>query len=274
MATIPKKKASLVLSLLILTLVLTGCHIFDSDRRDRTRALDSDVIFNLSEGYKDYLVIDEPRIRLLLRTEVIYGCCNYSILSDVSFEPRGIGVDIRGIYTPEICLTATGPAKYSLLFDIQNGIYLLTFSNGDFTDRYTLEVTDSFIRISEVASQFTKPEYKLYWRYPPNSFAYLCGTTHGTMWIWEDFLNVLLDELELEKFEFPNTGVIPYPHSTSGYYVNMPGLYFTYDDETDFEKAGELLKAYSKDVISNYSGVGITLVNWKNKRYLSWLYTE
>ena len=39
-----------------------------------------------------------------------------------------------------------------------------------------------------------------------------------------------------------------------------------------FDKAGEILKEYTKNNITQNSGIGISLINWNNKQYLSWLF--
>ena len=70
---------------------------------------------------------------------------------------------------------------------------------------------------------------------------------------------------------FPEYGQIPYPASSDGHYYEMPAKYFIYENERDFETAGEILRVYSNNIVSQYEGVGIKLINWKNKIYRSWL---
>ena len=59
-----------------------------------------------------------------------------------------------------------------------------------------------------------------------------------------------------------------------GHHYDMPAKYFFYEKDEDFDKAGEILKSYTQNVIAQYSGVGISLINWKNKKYLSWLFDD
>ena len=239
--------------------------------------IEGNVIFSIQEGYQDHDSISEPSIMLSMATEEIYGCCNYSIISKITVQSNKISIDFLGIYVPEICLTAFGPAGSTSFLDISNGEYPLYFSSyRSGTDRYILTVTDSSIKITEDLSQFTKPELKLFWRYPPNSFAYLCGTTTETSWICEDFLDTLLSEIDLEEFQFPDSGEIPYPRSSMGHDYDMPAKYFFYERDEDFDKAGVILKSYTQNVIVQYSGkwlpFGISLISWKNKKHLSWTF--
>lgn len=183
-----------------------------------------------------------------------------------------ISIDLLGISVPEVCLTAFGPARSTSYLNISIEEYLVYFSYRGVTDKYVLTVFDSSLGINEETSRFTKPELKLFWRYPPNSFAYLCGTMNETSWICDDFLDTLLGAINLEEFQFSDSGRIPYPCSSSGSYYNMPVKYFYYEKEEDFDKAGEKLKSYTQNVVKPYLGIGIELINWKNKKFYSWLF--
>lgn len=263
------------LSCLILILsffTLMSCDIFDHG--DNIIAIEGDIIFSVKEGYKHYDSICEPSILLSMETEKIYGCCNFTIESEIGIYDSKILIDISGIYVPEICLTALGPATSKSFLDVSNGEYLLELSYEGITDIYTLIVTNSYIKVTEVESQFTIPTFNLFWRYPSNSFAYVCGTTHKTSWIYEDFIDTLLSKIDLVEFHFPDSGVLCYPCSSAGHHNDMPVKYFFYDDEEYFDYEGEILESYTQGVMSQYSGVGISLINWKNKKYYSWLFDK
>ena len=273
MNTLPKIKM-LALFLFATSLLLSpGCDIFDSSE-GTLRPIEGNVVFSIQERYKDHALIAEPSIMLSMVTEKIYPCCNWSILSEMAVRNNEIFIDFLGIYVPEGCLTALGPAISSSFLEISTGEYSIYFSYRNITDKYFLFVTDSSIKITEDTSQFTKPKFELFWRYPPKSFAYLCGTTTETFWICEDLLDTLLSKINLEEFQFPDSGEIPYPCSSAGHYHDMPAKYFFYEKDEDFDKAGKILKSYTQNVIMQYSGVGISLISWKNKRYLSWLFED
>lgn len=248
-----------------LLVAFLGCDlIYPVKKQTSLNSVEGNIIFSVKEGYEKN--DSEPKIMLSMFTEKIYSCANYRIIPDIEVQGNEIFVNILGIEVPDICLTALGPATSVSFLNISNGKYSLYFSCEGRTDKYILTVTDSSIQVFEDAtdtSRFTKPGFKLYWRYPRNSFVYSCVTTYETSWICQDFLDTLLSQIRLREFQFPDSGVIPYPRSAR---------YFIYEKEEDFDKAGEILKSYTKRVISRYSGVGIALINWKNKFYYSWLF--
>jgi hypothetical protein len=251
-------------------LVHLNCKIFDSSDEE-IKPIEGFIEFSVLEKHKEYDTVCEPNIMLSMATEKIYPCCNWSIISDVTLQNNQIFVTISGIYIPEICLTALGPATSRDFLDIPNGEYSLYLSYRNTVDRYTLSVTDSYIETYNITTQFTTPKFKLFWRYPINSFAYICGTTTETSWAYEDFLDTLLSKIPLEEFLFPKSGRIPYPESGDGHNYDPPAKYFLYESEEDFDKAGEILEAYTKNVISSNPGISISLIGWNNKNFYSWL---
>jgi hypothetical protein len=271
MNTLPKIKTLALFSFITSLLIFLSCDTFDSSGNE-IRPIEGNIIFSIKEGYENHNSISEPNIMLSMATEKIYPCFNWSIISEITVWSDKILIDLLDIHVPEICLTALGPARSTSFLDISKGEYSLYFSYKDVTDRYVLTVTDSSIKITEDGSQFTKPKFKLFWRYPPNSFVYLCRTTTETSWICEDFLDTLSSKIAIEEFQFPDSGEIPYLHSSDGHYYNIPAKYFSYKNDGDFDKAGVILKSYTQSVIVKYSGVGISLINWKNKKYHSWLF--
>lgn len=256
--------------LLATSLLFLSCGVFDSSEGE-LKPIEGNLIFRFEEGYQDHGGISEPSIRLSMVTEKTYPCYNWSIRSQVMVQNREILVRVFGVYVPEVCATAIGPAAWSSFLDISTGEYSVYFSYRDMTDRYSLVVTDSSLEITEHISQFTKPKSELLWRYPPNSFTYLCGTTTETSWMCQDFLDTLLGEIDLKEFQFPDSGEIPYPCSSAGHHYNTPATYFFYERNEDFYKAGEIMKSYTQNVIMQHSGIGISLIGWKNQRHLSWL---
>ena len=232
--------------------------------------IEGKIIFEVHEGHEEYNC--EPSIMLSMATEKIYPCCNNRIVFDISLRENNISVQLLGIHIPDNCLTALGRARSEKFLNIHEGVYRLNFLYEFFMDEYLLIVTDSSIEVIKKKYQFTVPEFEVFWRYPPNSFVYLCGTKTETSWICQDFLNTLLIEIDLQEFQFPDYGEICYSRSSMGHYYDMPARYFLYDREEDFDRAGEILEEYTKSVIVNYSGVSVWLTNWKDKAYGSWLF--
>ncbi|MDH4222082.1 MAG: hypothetical protein OEV55_00935 [candidate division Zixibacteria bacterium] len=232
--------------------------------------LEGKIIFSIKEWYKDYESPIEPDIFLKMRTEKIYGCCNYSIETRISEFGNNVSIVILGVYKPSGCYTALGPAKYESFLNLPEGKYRLNFYYKGSVDRYEVEISNSRIEIDQKSFGFTQCEFPLVWRYPPNSFVYLCGATSETQWICDDFYDTLMSKVHLREFEFPDTGKILYPTTTCYYQFNMPAKYFIYKNEDDFDKAGEVLSQYYQDyqdVIVYYFRGGISLINWKYEEY-------
>ncbi len=233
------------------------------------------LFFTVSEAYPGGKEGVEPSLVLSVETEKIYGCCNFSI--EAFFHHLGslLSLDIRGIYQPDICLTALGPACRGDILVLEEGIYSLEISDGPQKSAYELEVAQDALTVSTPSGaawiEFALPKFNLWWRYPRNSFVYLCGTTEDTAWIYEDFLSRLRVDVELQEIDFPAYGELGYPRAPDGYHVNHPAKYFVYGDESDFQAAGEVLRAYARDVIGQRMGVSIWLRNWKNESFRSWM---
>lgn len=247
-----------------------SCGILDSSGK-KLKPIEGNIIFNIKEGYRNYNSIGEPHIMLTMVTEKIYSIHNFSIISHRWINGNKIIIDLMGIKTPEFFQPLYGPARSTSFLNIHEGEYLLYFSYKDTTDIYTLIVTDSSIRVVEDTLKFTVPEFTLFWRYPPNSFIYLCRTPEETSWIYSDFLDTLMNEITFKEFQFPDSGINPYlPYGDRYYY--MPAKYFFYEKDKDFDKAGEILKSYTQDITVHYSDIEISLRNWKNKTYSSELF--
>jgi hypothetical protein len=208
-----------------------------------------------------------------MRTEKAYPYLGYQIKTEMTQAGGQVDLKIMGIKPCEgYCAAALGPATYTRGLDLPEGSYTLNFYYQYAVDRYHLVVKADSLQVVSTVPSFTQPEFSVFWRYPEKSFAYFCGTMTDTSWICDDFLSRLLQEVNLEKFTFPDYGEIPYPPSGDGNYYNAPARYFRYQSEVDFDRAGEILRNYSEDVISNYEGVSLWLLNWRNKYYMSWLF--
>jgi hypothetical protein len=239
--------------------------------------IEGKILFKVHEAHKEYDCNCEPSIVLSMATEIWYPYCSNSIVNEIIQTGNTIDVKVSGIYEPPLGLPAFGPATARKFLNLAEGRYYLNFIYRWMMDRYEVFVKKSSIEVTGFVSLFTKftePEFEVFWRYPRNSFVYLCGTMTETSWIGDDFLSVLLSEVNLEEFKFPDYGEICYPRSSQGHYYDMPARYFIYKSEEDFDKAGEILKSYNESVISSYSGVGISLTNWKNKYFYSWLFAS
>lgn len=256
--------------------VLSGCDsstppCVDPGPDGSLDPIEGRVLFRLAEWHACPGDICEPSIVLMMETEKIYPCFNYHIESKISVFSNTINVRLCGIYIPWICFTALGPARSTQVLELAPGEYDLRFLLGCGADRYEVTITDEALVTTERSAGFTEPLSRLTWRYPHESFCYLCGTTTETSWICDAFLDSLTARGLFVEFAFPDSGDIPYPRASEGHNYDMPGRYFRYTNEADFDTAGAILERYSREVISQHPGVSLSLWNWKNKRFLSWL---
>ncbi len=236
------------------------------------------ILFAVREAYPFGQEGVEPTIVLDLETEKIYGCCNFSIESAFRRIGNRLLVGIEGIYMPELCLTALGPAYSSRELVLEPGSYTLEISDGPLRSEFLIDVTDEALSVTTAASAaglqspgLAAPLFTSWWRYPRNSFVYLCGTTEELAWVYDDFLSRLRAAAGLREIEFPAQGELGYPRAPQGYHVDHPARYFVYDDEGRFAAAGAALEAYVRDVIGQMSGTSIWLRDWKNRSYRSWM---
>jgi hypothetical protein len=254
-------------------IVLSSCAAPPDNLHDR----EGHIFFSVIEAYKNGAEGVEPSLCLSQETEQIYGCCNFSIAASLRrFGPQ-LNIDIQGIEMYDLCLTALGPATRADLLELDNGLYTLEFRDGLQRCRYILTVTDDALSVADPPGAglagFVRPKSRVWWRYPKNSFVVLCGTKEETAWVNEDFLQKLRAAVEVEEILFPADGDLGYPRAPQGHSVNHPARYFVYAAESDYAAAGEVLRAYVRDVIGQMPGVSIWLCNWKNQSYRSWMMT-
>jgi hypothetical protein len=257
----------------ILILLITRCDRYDlTDSTLGTLSpIEGTILFKLVEGHLDPRIVGDPEIIIFMETEEDYPCHNFTISTDVYLQPDTVFFDLLGIYKPVICGDMLGPATFHSPVAVEVGEYSLIFRTESELDDYSMVVTDSSIHIQGRVSQAFIPEVNLAWRLPHNSFAYVCGSTEETTWICSDFYDSLMTIGSLQEFSFPDSGFIPYPDSSHGHNHDNAAVYFLYDSEADFDLVGAKLEEYNREIISQYLGVGIYLVNWRNKRYQSWL---
>ena len=263
------KNISIYILFIILVVSFSSCNLLVNN--DNTISpLDSKIDFKILESY-DYGTISKPQIFVELRTEKIYGCANYGIITNNTIEDKIILIDIIGINKPGICATAFGPANGRIKLGDLSGIFEVEIRGNNFTDKYNLLISDSLIILDGKETPNTKPLISFLWRYPKNSFAYLCGTTLTDTTICKNFIDTLKNVINLTEFYFPDFGEIPYPKSSQGHYYEANARYFYYENEDEFGKIKEVMRAFKQSYFPTDNGVGLTIINWMNKKIYSWL---
>ena len=256
-----------------LIIVVSGaaCDIMDPGGREIK--VQPDDLFHMSiyETNLDFVTDKSgPHTVVHIITDSIYPCSNYTLIVDQRDLPQATSLEMEGIHAPDICEDALGPANYYGELKLGCGEFLLSISNGYQVDGACLDVSDSLIHITAADTSFIRIDEQLIWRYVQNSFVYNCGTTVETAWMYTGFRDSLLSIEGVEQFYYPDSGRIPYPRYSEGYYADHPCLFFRYDDEQAWEEVKAKLIHYSSMLVSQYSGVGIYVENYLGEREWSW----
>jgi len=260
-------RAFIIFIFLVSAFLTTRCSISD------LLPVEGKILFSVMEIHRSYDCNCAPDITLAMTTEKIYGYLGYQIKTEIFRSGGQIDLKILGIKPPEgPAPAALGPATARKVLELPEGTYALNLYYNYAVDRYHLIIDADSLQVVSTAPSFSQPEFSVFWRYPKNSFVYLCGTMTETSWICDDFLSRLLKEVDLEELHFPDYGEIPYPRSSEGHYYNAPARYFRYETEEDFDKAGEILKSYAESVPADFQGIGLSLTNWKGRFFYSWLF--
>lgn len=257
-------------------LILTGCNDLISEEgdpreKDRLILIEEGISFTVKETHDQSDKVNapvEPYVQLEIITKDIFNCLGYRIVSDLSRNQSNIHVDIEGVKEPGgLCPAALGPAANAFALDLSPGEYELIFEYNGTTYPFQLTVSDSSLQVSNETSSFVTSDIETFWRYPEQSFAFLCQSTSDTRWMCEDYEQILNDSLEVSSFTFPDHGTKPYPTTDDHYNITT---YYHYSEEPVFLKAGQMLEAYADSVVSQEEGAYLSVINWKNQGFRSW----
>ena len=225
-------------------------------------SFDGNIEFTVMEYYPDTSV-SEPQLYLIIKTKEYYPCFNYPLITEMSIDDNTITVDILGVDGDiGICATAFGPATGMQSLNMSTGFYNLVFNYKNKIDIHTIDLTDTTVIVSEISSEFSNPFNFPYFRYIQKSFTYGCDYSDSTEWICDDFIDSLSQLIQIEKVHFPDSVFTPYDYGRD---------VFLYENDSDFEIAGEFLKSYSETQIDTLEGIYIFIKSWKNKTYYSWM---
>ncbi len=233
----------------------------------RAHAIDTDVILWPQETYTEENQL--PVLQLHFQTTKIYPCINFGIAITQQVDENTLIIRFDSITKHQICLTAIGSASSQV--PLAENIQQLVLVNGDQIDRYDVIISSEKVSLTPSDTSFTQIKANTWFRYPENSFAFICGTNTDNTHHCSDFYSILMDSLDVEPFNFQGKGIIPYPVSSSGHWNDNSTQFFTYTDVEEFKKAGALLEAYTLENIIPNSGVTLQLLNWRNQHYRSWM---
>lgn len=204
-----------------------------------------------------------PSLKFQFITSQTYNCFNYEIATTQFIMNNELIVRFDSILEYDGCSRAIGPAN--AFVDLQENINRLVLINGIAIDTYQIDLTDEMVKVNPIVKSFTSVEHSKTFRYPENTFVYSCWTNIDNPEICADFFNILLDSTSIIEYEFDGEGRLPLSYSSDG------AKFFSYNNESDYAKAGELLEKYAleKNFLFDNS-IRISLQGWNNKDYRSW----
>lgn len=248
-----------------------GIFLFDNTYENYigNKSVDSDINFTPIEEHNSSEVAP-PTLKINFATTKQYPCINYHLLTTVTERQDELIVRFDEVNIGPICATAIGPATTSVSFP-ETTKYLVLI-NGKKIDKYAVNITKEEINLISKETSFSKLGYDRTFRYPKDSFALLCGTNVNNTRLCNDFYDLLTENTDVSEFVFEGDDKIPYPDSTSGNWRNNPSVFFTYSSFEEFDKAGDLLRNFSKNNLTENDGVSIFMSSWNNKHFRSWMF--
>ncbi|MDG5766700.1 hypothetical protein QA596_04410, partial [Balneolales bacterium ANBcel1] len=240
--------------MIILIALLQGCNLFDTKSSyPETGIADDGLLINFRELHKDYEGSD-PELYLEMQTNKFLECANYFIDYQKTFKDTSIDIRLLGIDIGPVCLTAFGPAYvYTPFSDVEGKIELM-IRDGDLRDRFEIDVTRKKVDITPIDASFTETNYTRYYRKPENSFHFYCQTQDNMTHLCQDFHDLVVNELEIMEFEFPNDGHNPYISEHVDTQRFRVSRFYTYNMVDEFHRAGDLLESFTHERIGDTQG--------------------
>lgn len=257
-----------ILFALSIIMTFVGCR---PESEDEGTGINTNIEFMPVELYESDAQ-GTPFTALRIATTNNYPCSNYNIVTTQQSVNGELIVRFKRIDAPTNCVTTPGPAQ--IFVAMPANTTKITFKNGQVIDTYHISITAQKMIVTPEVSNFTESLHTTTFRYPQNSFAYVCGTTQEDIALYEEFLSILQSNAAFTEYTFDGEGRIPYAETSSGHEVNHPSKYFKYTNASDFNTAGQLLESFSTQHITPNSGTGIWLQSWDNQSYTSWEFQQ
>jgi hypothetical protein len=268
-----------ILFLLGFIVFLTSCEKIDNSTNGdyteyiKDNSISTDIDFYPGEIYDNNNEVDSPLLKLFFKTTKSFPCINYGIAISKFIEGDKFILRFDSVVHSGICLTALGPAStYTNLPDNTKSLILI---NGNLIDSYQLDITDEKVEIKQFNSSFSNLKYSTVFRYPENTFVYECNMDTSETHFYSDFLKILTANLSIIEFNFDGEGLKPYAEDWMERNKKSLTKYFQYENETEFDKAGELLENFViENNINKNTSVYISLISWNNNKHLSWMLSD
>jgi len=221
------------------------------------------------ETYESYNSIGKPDLKLYFSSTKCYMGGSYQLAVSKFIENNELIVRFDSIQGSQFGFLE--PTTADAYIDLPENINRISLINGHIIDKYEVFISKEKVEIDSIVKNYTDVIYSKIFRYPENTFNFTCWTDSTDKNLCTDYLNILFNELSLVEYEFSGEGIIPYPYyssTSSGHYVAV----LKYEKESDFDRAGELLEAFTLERIPPNEGKSISLFGWNNKQFHSWTF--
>lgn len=261
--------------MIVILLLLSSCNIFESDNVPEPPELEPSEIFD--EGINIWFIerTTIPELRLMMRTKGKFGhsSIDFEVLDSYSDSELTREIIIKGIFKhpafPEESEPARATSHVSFL-DIEENLTLL-IRDGPITDSFNVDISEEKVDISVLDTTFTEVSYDRYYRRPPNSMYFFCGTIEAKKHLCEELHELMKADANLREFQFPDDGVIPYPKKASrSFDYNAPMRYYLYNSSEEYRHAGQLLRDFADENGVRNEDNWLYIVNWQELAFSSY----
>ncbi len=211
---------------------------------------------------------DGLALRLSFQTKDIFGGSNYGIVLSTFNQGNNLIVRFDSILEPARIELGTAPAEgYAELPESTENLILI---NGEKVDKYGYNITKEKVEIIPIDTSYTSIITPNFYRRPQNTFVYECYMYYEETNVYDDFLKIIEDSLNVTEFVFGGDAIIPYPEGWVYDFGVGYVKYFKYENESEFDKAGNLLYNYIiGNNINETTTSYIILTNWNYYKYSS-----
>ncbi len=234
-------------------------------------SIESWISFYPAEKYAGYKSVGKPELKLRFVTGKNFSGIKHHLACTKFIEKNELIVRFDSIQNDMTPFLETRPADAYV--DLPENVNTITLINGHAIDKYEVIVTETKVEVYSIVNNHTSVFYDKIFRYPENTFIVAGWPKSTDENLYTDFLSILSNEISLVGYEFHGEGKIPYPYYDNPV-TDCNAAVFEYANESDFDRAGELLEAYTLEHIPPDKGKGISMIGWNNKRFLSYSFYD
>ncbi|HKV70764.1 MAG TPA: hypothetical protein VJN62_05915 [Gemmatimonadales bacterium] len=152
-----------------------------------------------------------PALYFEATTVANYGCLGFGIADTLERSGNTVHWTAYGVAPPSgFCPDAIGPARRTRRLALAPGIYAFRMSYRRRSATLSLRVTDSSVALTARDTTFFVPDQRLWWRFPPSSFALQCENMEYAASACAEFRAWLGRQPGISPYAFAAGGISPY----------------------------------------------------------------